>query len=579
MVISKQSTGLILKESFDTLGGWVSTGGWQSVAASHLTSFNPSDIPCMSGRSINGTTAGAREGQIIILAGVWYLIHDSGDGYNGWREFLAKSTDRGLSWNNLGATPEGVSKIGGGAWAAVANGWVERRGGTVYRHRVVAQNSFAFPNVGLPGGPYYWDTWSASSIEGPWTAIRNIATEVGTWAANQKLPSCTVFDGSTYHHFAQGEGGSGYCVGRTTSNDPDGDFTTAGAQIAGPSTTGFYGRQCENCKVFYSDHLGKWVMLVNLINTGGTFTDANAFLTSSSLTDWSGATGVIFQKVCPIDNGNLAIGVSCHITTDDGELVSGINGKIPFVFDGQPSMYSSAGSHLGRKIFYSVLEPSTHVARVSTAGDNTDSISRSISHSDFSAEFAMRFTSGTSVAFFFRQDGSGNGYRITITKGSGLSLQKTVAGVTTTVSSGSGSQTADIYSPTRIKVTATGTSIKAWLDGEIQINSTDTSFSSGAEIRLSAKAAVADLWLLSMRNSDSLTISGMAPGSSAIIRGAGGVPYAAAIANDNGQATATLPHWPHDEIEINGVSYNGEIWGGDSFSVSSPAKFRGRVNL
>lgn len=586
MVISKSFNGLLFRDSFADLSGWTQSGGtgWSTATDPAVVVFDPSKIDALNPTVEFGDFGCVRQPEMYVEDGVWYLMYDSYDLVTGGRQYIAVSRDRGLTWRRTGPTSEKATKVAGGSWMGVASGWIEKRGATYYKHRVICAGTFGWPNVMLGGGPYYWDVWKADDILGEWEPVRQINPEAGSAFSAEELPGTVVFDGTKYHAFIQGNNGAtSYKIGRTESTEPDGSFAIVGSTLMGSDKPGFFSRPPENPRVFYSSTLGRWAMMVNLIATDSTHTDANAVVISSSLTDWSASVAMITQRLTPIDNDNThAIGVGCHWTGPDGALIEGIGGKVPFTFDNKPTRYFSYGSHQGRSASYAVMEPSPFCVKVNVVVDNTNRLSRAIEHSDFSAEYALKFgngVGGTQVGFWFRQDGSGNGYRLTATNGGTLLLQKTVAGTTTTVATGSGSQVTGSYWIARIKVSAIGTNIRAWLDGELQINATDAAFSSGSYIQFSAKNAVADVRLFSMRSSDSVTISGMAPGSSAIVRGAGGIPFSSAVANDDGQATATLPHWPHDEIEINGVSYNGEIWGGDTFSVDNPNKFRGRVTL
>lgn len=566
--------GLIYSTGFENLNGWTSDG-WSSVTSPAMIVGGALPNAIFSGidEGPGSTGEGVREGQIFVENGVWTLLYDSGDHITGWRQFLAQSNDKGLTWKRLGPVSMGLSKVGPGSWLATATGWLEKRGSTYYLHRVCAAANFPAPNVGLPGSPYFWDIWTSSNIAGPWTGVREVPLEPATWGSAEKLPGCIIKSGSTYYGFAQGAGAGYYEIGITTSSSPGGNFTIFGSSIQNYTTPGLVNRSPENPKVFYHPKLSLWVMLSNLIANGLPFTDANAVTFSDSLTDWSLSKTHIVQLSSPLDS-NSAIGVSTHLTGPDGDLVyDSFTGMVPVIFDAEPKRWEP-GWHIGREMRGAVLEPSTACAYINDgAGATNRNLTRALNHTDFIAEFSVKLISGVTfgnIGFSFRSNAdSSNGYRLVCRLNDTLLLQKSVAGAISTVQIGSGSQKGHPLLPSRIRLQVAGASIKCWINGELQINTTDASFSSGVKISLSGYGAVAEVRALSMVSSKLVSISGVKPGSQVVVRAAG-LPHTTTICPDNGSVQFSSVHFPLTSVDVDGVEHRSPdslIWGGDILMI------------
>lgn len=573
--ISRTSSGLIYEDDFTTLSGWTNGGIWSSVTAPRFVCFGKLPTTIL-GPTATGTAEddGVREPQLYIENDAWYLLYDAGDGSTGWRQFVASSTDRGRTWTRHGAVDAGLSDGSGGNYAAVATGWLEKRGGVYYLHRVTAASTFVSPNVGLPAGPYGWDTWQAPSPLGPWTFVNKTPAPAGTWASGDYLPGSVVKINDTYHAFIQGAApGAHYTVGVATSSSPTGPWALQGDNFWSQSRFG--GRDPENIKVFWHPGIERWVALLNMIATAGTYTDRNMVAVSTSPSDWSTASTEYTQGIGPIDGSGNAIGLAAHFTGPDGELIYDADtGNVPIVYDASPQRYSP-GWHLGRSIHGAVLEPSPAKALYNDAGQVNINITRSLAHGDFEGEFVVKFnndTINTNVGFWFRQDGSGNGYRLVVRNNEPLLLQKVVAGSLSLVVNASGNNGGGGGSDTRIRVRVVGSSIKAWMNGQLQVDTTDTSHASGTHIAFSGFAANAEVRKLSIRTATTdVTLGGVTPGSEVVLRSWGGLPVATATANGSGVATfAGLTHGPHTGFEVGGTDHNpdGGIWPGDAYTLS-----------
>jgi len=101
---------------------------------------------------------------------------------------------------------------------------------------------------------------------------------------------------------------------------------------------------------------------------------------------------------------------------------------------------------------------------------------------DFTAEYKMRFVSAThyEIGLVFRGESStepNNCYWVGI-KSSGLYLHERKSGATYTLGSYSFSLSLDVYYT--IKVSASGQSIKIWLNGDLRIDASNADFASGS---------------------------------------------------------------------------------------------------
>lgn len=578
MVLVRSSTGLLYR-SDGTLTGWSGDAEWTSAADPQFVSW---PVAVMFGPNADTEVDGVREGQLFIEGADWWLLYDAGDHVTPWIQFLAHSTDRGVSWTRLGSLSMGVDKIISGSWAAIANGWLEKRGTTYYFHRVIAATNYESPNVGLPGAPYYWDVWQNDTLGiAGWEPCPNVPDgnqrmDLGGAATVDFLPGSVVLDAGTYHGFCQMNTGSGYTIGLSTASAPDGPFDPPSSALATNATTGFVSRTPENAKVFYSSALGRWVCLVNLIATTNVFTDANAAGYSESLTDWSSAIWRMTQAVVPLDTDGDAVGLACHATGPDGALIEGPNGEVPVVFDTDPREYDP-GWHLGRSIRSAVLEPSSQCFRLAqSANTNTYSIRRALDLTDAVIECAMCVTgahvSGWGVALDYRSDATGaNGYRAVITD-SGAELYKVVGGSATLVAGPSGTITSYGWTQQRVKVSVVGNVHTITFQGEQQIQYTDSSspIATGGYLGLSGHGVTVDVRALSVRTSDVLRVEGLDPSDVVMLRTYGELPVASETADGSGVAEFTVPHWPHYFIEVDGVDHtptDDTLWGGDIVAV------------
>jgi len=306
----------------------------------------------------------------------------------------------------------------------------------------------------------------------------------------------------------------------------------------------------------------------------------NYLAVSSSVSNWSSKTWKRIITECPLDNiDSFGNGVITHFYGPDDQVIVGGNGFIPCMYDGdgrQSTPTANTDYAWQRTLKTCLLEPSTNALQYTGTDASLNSIYRTQSNSNFIAEFGVEFltvAASTSMSFRFRTDGTdSNGYRVVVRSNSStVVLEKVVSGSTTTVATGAGTQICESKMVARVKVIANGTSIKVYLNGELQINTTDASFSSGTHIGIDGQGNVSSqMRLLSIRSTDVVTISGLPKGLDVILRSDGKIPVARGYADANGQVTFTNNHWPLETIEISGVDYtpSGGIWGGDTIVFS-----------
>lgn len=563
--LARTSTGLILDEPFNDISAWTNGGGWSWASKPALISFGA--VPHVFAAPGTQDPDGSRE--MVVLQeseSLWWAINDGGDGTNPWRQWLRRTTDRGLTWEELGEFAGGI-----GSHSATATGWLEKRGATYIDFVVTAGDLFASPNVGLPAEPYGFEIRTASSMTGSWTVLGTVDPVPATWTADSVLPGGTLKVGSTYYHFAQGKASGSPNTGILTSSSPTGPWSQLDtAPIANSSTALFYdSRFPENPKPFYHPTLDRYVVMVNLV-AALTYTDSEALLLSADIEDWSGMDVQIPLHVCPL-HGAHTIGTGAPMMGVDGTLVmDATTGFVPFLYDTDPAGVDP-GWHLGRHVRGAVFEPSMGTARFTSEGGVLP-LSRALAHTDFVAEFAIQFRTDRSpdnIAFEYRRDSDGtNAYRMIVRNGDTTFLQKRVGGSYSNVQVPTGSQHTryKFQSIVRIEVTTSGgvTTHKSWLDGELQVNATDSDLTSGTYIALSGYAADADVRLLRMYSNKTVTVTGLPPSQDVVVRTAT-LPINVITADGSGNASISLDHWPHLAIEIDGHDYDigAPIYGGD----------------
>lgn len=578
MVTLSRTTSGLLYRSTGAEADWTMDAGWTVEHEPTFVAFGPLPITHLGPDDYHGDSHGSREPQIFVEGNTWHFFYDSGDGVHGWLFRHARSDNRGLTWTRLGPMPPGYAKYGGGTWnCGVVWGWLCKWGDTYYQYRMPSDTPFAAPNIGLTNSPYYYEIATAPSLDGPWTLVRSIPLVPGTWAELDHLPGSVVKSGTTYHSFEQGRVGMAATVGRSSGTDPSGPFTMDPTRICDNTTFGLSGRSPENPKVFHSATLDRWTMLVNLIHPSGLLTDCNGLGCSPSVSDWSEA---IFRRIQPVSplHGSPSIGVVSHLTGPDGLVIEGPGGEVPIVYDTDPTRHAEAGNHLGRRIRAGCLEPATHALWCAGIGDTTyRQATRTLAHADFVLELAVEILgefayNQTEFYVLYRFDaGIASGYRAVLLN-NGVSLQKMVSGSGSTLSGPVAGQTYQTNLFHVLKLAVAGNRHRAWLDGTLQYDATDTSspIASGVRMGLLARGATLDVRLLSVRTSDTVTITGLTPGRSCLVRGYGGLPAGAALADGSGTAIHIHGHYPLWAVEVNGVDHApaGGIWGGDTLTFS-----------
>ena len=125
----------------------------------------------------------------------------------------------------------------------------------------------------------------------------------------------------------------------------------------------------------------------------------------------------------------------------------------------------------------------------------------------------------------------------------------------------------------RIRLTASGSSISASLDGEPQISVTDISYSSGTILSFVNLGATGAVHLLHVRSGANVTVSGTQSGDVVTLRGPGGIPLVSKTAAGSSLsfgASDGLVHFPAYSVDLNGKDiYQGNFWGGDAMTLQT----------
>lgn len=173
----------------------------------------------------------------------------------------------------------------------------------------------------------------------------------------------------------------------------------------------------------------------------------------------------------------------------------------------------------------------------------------------------------------YRADGTNaNEYILKVQNGGAkLVLIKRVASSESTVATGTASQVVTFGMINRIKIVVSGTSHKAYINGQLQIDTVDNSLVTNTHIGFIGENVVnGDIRLLSMRLNDIFTITELPEGTEVNIMADGGICAKYEYARSDGTATFTLNHWPMESFRVNGITYKASngIWGGDILSLA-----------
>jgi hypothetical protein len=598
--LRRQTNGLLARDDFSSLSGWTASAGWTADSTRPIYLAYTSDVAVLTGGAIGSTDgSGPREGHLMqVSSALWYLWYGAGDGNTSgagapWRPQLAKSTDKGVNWTKLGA----ISGVTNGSYAARDNSgypWKDGSTGLYYMHVLNADNQ-AF---GIPDVTYHNAIYSASDPEGTWTFVRETPPPGGAGDFDEVSVNVTWTEkiGSTYHHYWSARTANvaldpAWAVGHGTSSTPDGVITKDGlGNFMGTSVTGTNRSRPENAKKWLSDELGKYILASNVVDPSGNFTRANDIWYADSQTDFK--NNVYRSRAQDIDwpgyDGANAVGLICPFCDEAGQAIQ-VDGYVPFTWDADPPSTfgggSNVGFHRGRRIRAGVLEPAAGSAKAASNA-SPQFLVKSQSNSDFVAEFALELPSTAPsglIGFAYRMSANAGdsytGYLLSVDVGSNaLALHRNDGAGYTLI--GSASRTAvksedsiNLYVE-RWKIVVSGSTHSLYLNGETTptLTASDATYSSGSYVAFRSTTD-AKIRLFGLRSSDSVTINGLTPGDSVVLRGHGDVVIATATADGSGVATLTNKHYPLYGFTVNGTDYQptdgGLVWGGDTFAMEA----------
>lgn len=572
----KTSTGKLLVSDFDDISGWTNDGTFTKVADDALVCFDP--LPLIFSGTINGgDRTGVRESFVMVEGSTMYLTYVGGDNSTGWYVQLAHSTDGGKSWTKDGIIGPPRDDAEAGTFPAVDNLTWYKEDGVYYMYRMTSDNVGPAPYNDVCYGPFRSDIWTASSFAGPWTFIgKTDGVPASSWAKDRILAGGIIKVGSTYYFFVQGSGSTTdyfpLYFGIWTGNTPIGPWTILDPPFMSTVILDDE-RLPENPRPWYHPTLNKYCCVGNISTPPSPFFAAqNSLQISSDVLFTTSSLRRIQMNTAPIDTPNgRTMGLMCPVMTDENEVIIGNNGLMPVTFDSD-GLIQSIEYHVGKCIKFNLLEPSRNALRFD--GSATGSIYKALAHTDFVAEFGVQFdsyTGGELASFLFRADGTGdNQYYMHVQNGNNeMVLVKDVDGVGTVVETSTATGRTVLEMINRIKIVAIGSSIKGYLNGQLQINSVDTDLASGTHIGfMGQKGANTDLRLLNIRSSDTVTLNDLPVGVDVDLMADGGIVAKTTISNYSGTAHFTLNHWPMDAFRINGRTYtvSGGIYGGDVYS-------------
>lgn len=369
--LKRTVTGLLLSEDFSAPSGWTSGGVFatDSTRPSYVCFDRSGTIALSPGATTDA--GGVREGAMLIDDdGKWYLYNGSGDGTSGaggpWRPQVSYSLDRGATWTHYGSMGIDLRKDetpAHGNWAARDLLAAEKRGSIYYLYVMSALNVSADNGLNVvPAQPYRSDIFTATNPLGPWTWQAQTC-DIGAGGAideNANYAGFNYLDSATYRLFTSviGGGGGTFHISVSTASSILGPYTKSGVSVLPAAIEG----TPENPKVWFSTALNRYVMTCNQINQGASVTDKNSAFYSGSVTDWTLAKRLDFQRICPADAG-VAVGIWSPFVNSSGVMIDAATGIVPGTFDADPVPNNVSPYHLGRKLRYAQLEPSAWALR------------------------------------------------------------------------------------------------------------------------------------------------------------------------------------------------------------------------
>ena len=405
--LNRTVAGQIQRDTFAPDPTRVFTSGWSTKTSPALSIFGTSSIAILAGTPGGLDAGGVRESTPRFENGVWHVVYGAGDGTSNptgnWRPQLATSPDL-VTWTKRGYVlpSSGLANGTGGTYPGRDMGWLERRNGTYYIYPVFGGGGLAAPNGNgyVLTGPYISDCWKSTSTsllsavqDQTWEYIGNVtpAGAAGTFNSSASYTACVIAD-----HFGK--------LINFYGTAKDNDLTTLNFAIASGSESNpgvfspAYGpifaqtdRVPENLDVFWHPTLKCFVGLNNegsaaAVQTG--CADLNAARFSTSLIDWkTNVTGPRWiQHGSSIDSsdhgigaGLCALGYLRPVRINDDDILVDEQGYVAVCYDGDPDSSgfpATPNNHVGRRIKFSNLEPSSHALAYTPGGSSTPGTTR-----------------------------------------------------------------------------------------------------------------------------------------------------------------------------------------------------------
>ncbi|MBC6988555.1 hypothetical protein [Hymenobacter sp. BT491] len=403
---TRQTSGLLVKAD-GTLAEWSHSPEWTSEDSPALIAFAPSAIAALSaGAAGSSDFGGVREGHLYIetIAGIetWFMFYGAGDGsastdpaYTGneWRIQLAKSTNRGLTWQKLGPTSIGPRTNGSGAEPQCRDmlfmaRWKTSPLGDVYCLYSMKGLGPSYPTeLGrIPNPSYTSDIWILPvTASGPqttgWTYVRNDLELQASGLFDAFCAYCASvvpYNNKYYDFYSASRTNNTLNIGVSIGDTPLGPFTRTGTPLFADADVN--PRVPENPKVLQYLGFGfpMWLMLLNEGSLSLGSTDSNAYVLSESLTSWNFANHRVFQKANLL-HGQSTLGIPSPFYKADGQPYISDEGYLPYTYDCDPFGPAFPDIHMGRKLRYNMLEPSRLALRFNgqtAAGTWSDNFNR-----------------------------------------------------------------------------------------------------------------------------------------------------------------------------------------------------------
>lgn len=625
--ITRNSTGVILKDNFSNLNNWNPIGAsWTANSAFPTYGLWGTQAGFLQPGNLGQTDGGGiREPHWMWdstnkVHRLWYGAGDGTSGSGGpWRPQYAKSLDGGLSWIKYGQLSGWAFTNGPNKPYAAGDiaGWITFSSGDNYWyfHTVAAGAVAGTPPV-IDGLPYDNLIYRATSLDGPWSFYQYSPQRGvgGSFDDNENTTSSVWNSGSQWFSLGSTNGSTTAPNSViSTASSPTGVWTpSAGVLFTSTANNNYLSTvgAAENVKYWFSPALNSAVILFNDLLNSNVRDNRIGIITAGTLNAMS-ATGTSMKNVLLFPTPSDLIGgtspslpnnlsVITPLSDNQGNVLQDSNGYVPVVWGGGSSRnIDDLSVHTWQKMAGGALEPSPNCLRFLGNASVSDYIYSPVVNGDAVHEFIMEpetYAPVTILQYAYRASNSPgnsgyyNAYVLSVALGTGadnstVELYRSDATSNTPLGPGVVSfptkhspftSTPYLTYEAKFRIVAIGSNHTVYLNDVPIIQASDSTYTSGANVSFFGVLGSYHARLYQCRTADTVTINGLPANAAVVMRapGAGGSPGVLAVtATANGAGVATLSHYhyPMGSFDVNGTNFapSNYIYGGDIYTYNS----------